>query len=59
MSRAYETGVQQVHRTGARRANNGACESMKGPIAVAIDVLLAFLLLLWGYFQLFIVNLGK
>jgi hypothetical protein len=37
--RAYERGVQLVHRSGARRAKNGAYESLKGPIALAIDVL--------------------
>jgi hypothetical protein len=34
--RAYERGVQLVHRSGAK---NGAYESLKGPIALAIDVL--------------------
>ena len=32
----------------------GACESLKGPITLAIDVLF-----FWGYFQLFLVYLEK
>ena len=37
----------------------GACESMEGPITLAIDVLLSFFLLLREYFLLFLVYLEK
>ena len=40
-------------------SQEGACESMKGPIALAIDVLFLFFSYIFGYFQLFIVYLEK
>ena len=50
--RAYEGVIQSVHRYVIR-------ESMKGPIALAIDVLLYIFLLLWEYFEIFLVYLEK
>ena len=41
-NRAYERAVQPVHRYGTRRAKKGARESLKGLIALAIDVLFRF-----------------
>jgi hypothetical protein len=48
-------GVQSVHRSGARRAKKGACESLKAPMFLAIDVLFRF----FWYFQLFLAYLEK
>jgi hypothetical protein len=58
MIRAYERGVQPVHRSGDRRARRTR-ESLKAPIALAIDVLFRFFHFLGGYFQLFLVYLEK
>ena len=44
-----------VHRSGARRAREGAYESLKGPISLAIYILFRSVL----YFQLFLVYLKK
>jgi hypothetical protein len=56
--KVYEGGfVQPVHRSGARMAKEGARESLKGPIAVFIYVLLGFyfmfLLVFSSIFSLF------
>jgi hypothetical protein len=48
--RAYERWVQLVHRSGARRAKNGAYESLKGPIALVIDLLFLYVLGIFNYF---------
>jgi hypothetical protein len=48
-------GFSRYIGSGPEKAKKGACESLKGPISLAIDVLFWFFL----YFQLFFVDLEK
>ena len=61
--KGYQQGLGEGGSAGTsvRDPENqeGACESMEGPITLAIDVLLSFFLLLLEYFQLFLVYLEK
>jgi hypothetical protein len=52
INRAYERGVSWYIGSGPPESQEGACESLKGHIALTIDVLFLFFNLYW-YFQLF------
>jgi hypothetical protein len=58
MRRAYERGFSWYIGPGPGE-QEGARESLKAPIALAINVLFRFFHFLGGYFQLFLVYLEK
>ena len=58
LCRAYERGFSRYIGPGPE-SQEGICESLKGPIVLAIDVLFRFFHFCRGYFQLFLVYLEK
>ena len=49
-------GGSAVASVRGLESQEGACESLKGPVALAIDILFWFVFTFWGYFQLFLLK---
>jgi hypothetical protein len=58
INRAYERGVSWYIGSGPPESQEGACESLKGHIALTIDVLFWFLICI-GIFNYFLTYLEK